>query len=169
MRCHALPCWELSGKVTCADCSQRATGEGDKGQGTRESHTAITSYNIYEVRVVATYNTVLPHYLWDLIVGPELSKYAYRTCSWFQPAYGDDEETLGSSCIYFRISSMRVRQTIADWLVTSDGVSVFDLGMQHPGEDPSEVRLSFAYTFLQYWGRILTNSYSEQAEQAINQ
>ena len=98
------------------------------GRATRESHTAITSFNIYEVRVVATYNIVLPHYLWDLIVGPELFKYAYRTCSWFQPGYGDDEETFGSSCIYFRISSMRVRRTIADWLATSDGRLCIQLG-----------------------------------------
>ena len=49
-------------------------------------------------------------------MGPDLSKYAYRTRSWFQPGYGGDEDTFGSSYIYFRISSMPVRHRKADWL-----------------------------------------------------
>lgn len=54
---NVLPSCKLSGEVTCADCSQLATE-----RATRKTHTAITSYHIYEVRIVATYNIVYPHY-----------------------------------------------------------------------------------------------------------
>ena len=56
---------------------------------------------------------------------------------------------------------MRVRQTKADWLLTSDGVQVFDLGMQHPGEDPRKYDCLSRTLFSSTGKRNLTNRHSQ--------
>ena len=48
---------------------------------------------------------------------------------------------------------MRVRQTIADWLVTKRWRPGIPLGYAASWGRSSEVRLSLAYTFLEYWGK----------------
>ena len=62
-----------------------------------------------------------------------------------------EEETFGSSCVYFRISSHAGQ--------TNESRLAFDkrwrpgirLGYAASWGRSSEVRLSFAYTFLEYW------------------
>lgn len=66
IRPHVLSCVATLEAVARSDVCPMALRQ-PVGRATRESHTAITSYNFYEVRIVATYNIVLS----PLFVGPD--------------------------------------------------------------------------------------------------